>query len=628
MGNNQSSSGERRSGLRSRSSTVSSLASRVVPSHHSSTSQQHQQQHSSHEVDTVDLKKQVDGGWVEPQTLLYSRIDYSRPTVHRLIAERRLAPFYLGLQDYEDDWEVEAIIQALEEAEQQATQNLRDAHAAAIETANEAEASQLSAPAGTRKHKDAVGAFNAAVLHRERLAEMIRQREKRGGGSLQLTDKAQHARLYIGNSLECPICFLYYPSNMVHTRCCDQPICTECFIQIKRADPTPTHLESEPAACPFCMETNFGCVYEKPHAERPAIEPTPSDASGSSIGSGASPTSPAQERRPRRKSFAHTEKEVVTTDMVHPDWEAKLEQMKALVARRANRRIVFRQVGDRLIPVGITSSRGGEGSAPTMATTTNLPPNFLSQLAAALDASNNEGGSRRRSRGSRRRSTDEMTSLLESLGLGGGSDIEELMVQEAMRISQLEEEERQKKAQAEEGSRSATPGPAAASSSTRVEANPATEQMLSEAMSGTFTSSSFAPSPVHPPAHANTSAPQTAATASGSSPLASAPPVLAPIPQLDLDLPSTPTEQVAEPPREAVAVSAPAETPHARPELPGPAASFASTTSATSVSPSQGYAPLPEEEDAETSPHSSEQSKHAPGQQVELGTTAHPLINI
>lgn len=211
MGNNQSSTGERRSGLRSRSSTVSSLASRVVPSHHSSTSQQqqqHGQQHGSHEVDKVDLKKQVDGGWVEPQTLLYSRIDYSRPTVHRLIAERRLAPFYLGLQDYEDDWEVEAIIQALQEAEQQATQNLRDAHAAAIETANEAEASQLSAPAGTRKHKDAVGAFNAAVLHRERLAEMIRQREKRGGGSLQLTDKAQHARLYIGNSLECPICFL------------------------------------------------------------------------------------------------------------------------------------------------------------------------------------------------------------------------------------------------------------------------------------------------------------------------------------------------------------------------------------------------------------------------------------
>jgi len=55
----------------------------------------------------------------------------------------------------------------------------------------------------------------------------------------------------------------YYPPNMVHTRCCDQPICTECFVQIKRAEPTPTHLESEPAACPFCMETNFGGVYDK-----------------------------------------------------------------------------------------------------------------------------------------------------------------------------------------------------------------------------------------------------------------------------------------------------------------------------------------------------------------------------
>lgn len=334
----------------------------------------------------------------------------------------------------------------------------------------------------------------------------------------------------------------------------------------------------------------------------------------------------SDDRDPLAASCTHADISMPPADMVHPDWEAKLEQMKALVARRANRRIVFRQVGDRLIPVGITSSRGGEGSAPTMATTTNLPPNFLSQLAAALDASNNESGSRRRSRGSRRRSTDEMTSLLESLGLGGGSDIEELMVQEAMRISQLEEEERQKKAQAEEGSRSATPAPAAASSSTQVEANPATEQMLSEAMSGTFTSSSHAPSPVHPPAHASTSASQPA-SASGSSPLASAPPVLAPIPQLDLDLPSDPTEQTAAPPREAaVEVSGFSEA-HARPELPGPAVSFASTTSARSVSPSQGYAPLPEEE-AESSPHSSEQSKHTPGQHVELDTTAQPLINI
>ena len=45
------------------------------------------------------------------------------------------------------------------------------------------------------------------------------------------------------------------------------------------------------------------------------------------------------------------------SDQVRPDWEEKLATVKAAVTRRANRRIIMRQVGDRLIPVGVTSSR-------------------------------------------------------------------------------------------------------------------------------------------------------------------------------------------------------------------------------------------------------------------------------
>lgn len=102
----------------------------------------------------------------------------------------------------------------------------------------------------------------------------------------------------------------YYPANINTSRCCDQPICTECFVQIKRAEATATHLvrfflpcaaeggggalvwfrgrpgivdtdstpsqhlsfvrsfggpqESEPACCPFCMEPNFGILYDRP----------------------------------------------------------------------------------------------------------------------------------------------------------------------------------------------------------------------------------------------------------------------------------------------------------------------------------------------------------------------------
>lgn len=35
-------------------------------------------------------------------------------------------------------------------------------------------------------------------------------------------------------------------------------------MQIKRIEPTTTHLVSEPAACPYCVQDNFGVVYVPP----------------------------------------------------------------------------------------------------------------------------------------------------------------------------------------------------------------------------------------------------------------------------------------------------------------------------------------------------------------------------
>lgn len=176
------------------------------------------------------------------------------------------------------------------------------------------------------------------------------------------------------------------------------------------------------------------------------------------------PNSIARVAKPRRKSFAHTEKEVVTTgqylgvdrcrmilmliihaDQIHPDWEAKVEAIKATAARRANRRIVFRQVGDRLVPVGVTTGRSGDGSNVTMSTQ-SLPPGFAAHLAAAFDSSNSSGGGGRRST---RKRNQEMSQYLESLGVGGGQDLEELMVLEAMRLSMVEDEERRKNVEAE-----------------------------------------------------------------------------------------------------------------------------------------------------------------------------------
>ncbi|KAI8375130.1 hypothetical protein BD560DRAFT_392779 [Blakeslea trispora] len=59
---------------------------------------------------------------------------------------------------------------------------------------------------------------------------------------------------------ECPICFLYYPSKMNRTRCCDKSICTECFLQLKRS----TYSPFAPAVCPFCVHPDLGVLYVPP----------------------------------------------------------------------------------------------------------------------------------------------------------------------------------------------------------------------------------------------------------------------------------------------------------------------------------------------------------------------------
>ncbi|KAL0089526.1 hypothetical protein F4703DRAFT_1841512 [Phycomyces blakesleeanus] len=63
-------------------------------------------------------------------------------------------------------------------------------------------------------------------------------------------------------SVECPICFLYYPSDINYTRCCDQPICTECFLHIK---PTP---DTSQASCPYCVQDTFGIIYNSWHINK------------------------------------------------------------------------------------------------------------------------------------------------------------------------------------------------------------------------------------------------------------------------------------------------------------------------------------------------------------------------
>lgn len=344
-----------------------------------------------HHDDTVDFGSLVSQGvYTGPQ-------DWNQAVVAQLIVQRKLAPFYRPLEEYDENWDDEQILAArkeLPENPEAATHN---------EATSTASSSKPDASSSFRSHG------------------------KRPSTQKDVA-KFSEAAIYRG-AVECPICFLCYPPNINYSRCCDQAICTECFVQIKRSEPTTTHLVSEPAACPYCVREHFGVVYTPP-PWRTGIggdSSTPPSWSDSSKG----PSSPevAVTRARRRKSFCADSPEVVLIDQIRPDWEAKLAAVRAQAQRRANRRIVMRQVGDRLIPIGVTSGR----------------VHALTEDGGDAEGSRSGGRRRRRNQGQ----NPALDRLIGQVDIAG-QDLEELMVMEAMRLSLMEHDQQQQRQREEE----------------------------------------------------------------------------------------------------------------------------------------------------------------------------------
>jgi len=170
----------------------------------------------------------------------------------------------------------------------------------------------------------------------------------------------------------------------------------------------------------------------------------------------------------------------------------------------------MRQVGDRLIPVGISSGR--VHPLPTEEGQIEVP----------------EGPSDRGSRRSRRRQPNQdFNQMLGAMGLGG-QDLEELMVMEAMRLSLLEHEEQQRKAREEEEKKKAQAG------DTVTESRPIQE--------GT---SAGASSEVRPPEVSPSSTAESASTSSVSVPTSSTESAEASSTTDATSLPSTRTDEVS-----------------------------------------------------------------------------------
>lgn len=444
----------------------------------------------------------VDGGFLVTLGVYTGPEDFSKPIVRQLQIERRLAPFWKGLDDHEDTWteyQLVAVVNGLplpapdeipKEEPPRANNHLSPAW---NPRSSEPNLSNLTVPIGSRSmsaNSDRSG--NLSPSHPtfslpsptspiSSSTPFFRGRAKTlaslatGSRNASQTDMAPQelqlpkdphvngqrieAFLY-KNASECPICFMFYPPYLNKTRCCDQPICSECFVQIKRPDPHPPEhhgdaesppgepqeeiqLVSEPAACPFCVQPEFGVTYEPPPFRRGLVYNgqgrNPLGNATSAMSSTSSLNSPnvVSPGRRRATSLAANDKTVITTDMVRPDWAKKLADAKAHALRRAAAATALHNAAYMMGNIQQQESRFGLGRRRrTM---------FGSDSAG----SSGQGTPRREGDGSASRTTEGSNDLfpgrVSSRRGNRLDDLEELMMMEAIRLSLAAEEERKRK---------------------------------------------------------------------------------------------------------------------------------------------------------------------------------------
>ncbi|KAJ5491804.1 hypothetical protein N7453_009901 [Penicillium expansum] len=462
-------------------------------------------------------EEHVDGGYLVTQGVYVGTEDYNKVVVRQLMIERRLAPFWRGLNDFSESWAEHQIMAAArgmpiplpDEIPPELEYKLsKITDKSSVDPTNIQHLTvpitcfavlqppsiitlrisdcirNIHLPSFPNKSED-LGCFDhlqAQLTNRSNPPELQLPKDPFVNG------QPIEVNLYKDAS-ECPICFLYYPPYLNRTRCCDQPICSECFVQIKRPDPHPpehgepnanapsvegeqpesteSQLVSEPSACPFCVQPEFGVTYAPPsfrrgltYAADPGARLSPNFTSPVSSTSSLSSATAAVPGRRRATSLSATDPTVVTTDRIRPDWATKLSNARAHAARRSAAATALHTAAYLINPSasgsdsrgfgigrrGMRRATGGEGySGRTVSPALNALA-FLTERTGADrtpratgqdtdSASAEEGAGHPAGRSSSRRNRID--------------DLEEMMMMEAIRLSLASEDERLKREEKE-----------------------------------------------------------------------------------------------------------------------------------------------------------------------------------
>lgn len=437
----------------------------------------------------VNFNENVDGGYLAPYGTYKSNLDYNTDIVKNLIINRKLAPFFTPLQDFDEDWTDEELIIILSQLPLHSIET-----AYTDEDIDDIDNHKIHKSTNYYKRQEQKAKLQSLIekiktLQKEEEAKFEEEKQKLKDPnnhepvSLNIPSKSLLLALY-KDAAECPICFLYYPKNLNLSRCCRQPICSECFVQIKRLDPHPPHddssndpsnnelphtIISESSNCPYCAMPDFGVTYDPPRNIHTGINsikpgeysnnpfrsiPENSEAimssssekleenlhmkSGNNAGSFLSSPSPSSSPspildrvKPRRKSsIAADSSSVVTTDSIRPDWETKLISARNKLARKAATASAI-HASNLILPDQATSSNETGSQARRRSShdthNNNRTHSSHSNNHSSSYSSNSHGGS---------------NSQLHS--------VEERMIEQALRLSLLDEEERKRKAQLEQ----------------------------------------------------------------------------------------------------------------------------------------------------------------------------------
>lgn len=321
--------------------------------------QEKDKQREQHYMDLiVRSQDNVDGGYLAPFGTYKSNLDYSTDVVRKLIINRQLAPFFTPLPDFNEDWSDNELLIILSQLPLHSIDNAYSDE----EEIDDADAHKINKSSNYYKRqeqKEKLRLLKIQIKELQKVEEvkylddkmLIKSNPESNDVNRDIPNANLLLKLY-RNASECPICFLFYPRHLNVSRCCLQPICTECFVQIKRLEPHPPHddpgansnetphqLISEVACCPYCASSDFGVTYDPPIDINCGIQGSCKlgdyvDPSLDMNGNELSPVKKQGKLR-RRGSLAANAPGVITIDIIRPDWETKLTNARNKLARRA-----------------------------------------------------------------------------------------------------------------------------------------------------------------------------------------------------------------------------------------------------------------------------------------------------